>query len=208
MCPRRRTHRLREVRTRLAYLYSFHAAVPLLALLLICACSPAAEVREDGSAPDSLPSPANVPSEVEKLAPLVDSAIPFAAVGQAGWEYHQEASVDLNRDQVPERLVVIANATMHNGEPQWDDAHIWQVYVEEPGGERTYLFSRWVQLGPLDVSLTRADGTRPPALLIMERGPHLLGLYKFRYGGPADVQLVERTQWETDPSPWHRAPEA
>jgi hypothetical protein len=182
-------------------------ALLLPAVLLMCACTQTAEVGGGSSIPDSLSSRATTAAEAEQTAPLVDAAIPYAAAGQAGWEYHQEAVVDLDGDAAPERLVVIANASMHDGQPSWDDAHIWQVYIQEPGGERTYIFSRWVQLGPLDVRLTRADGTRSPTILIVERGPHLLGAYEIRYGGPADAHVVQRVQWGTDPSPWNRGPE-
>lgn len=76
----------------------------------------------------------------------------------------------------------------------WDDAQVWQVYVEEPGGGRTYVYSRSVQLGHLEVAVTPAEGDRARGLIITERTPHALAVYEVSYGGRGDARATRRMQ--------------
>ena len=140
--------------------------------------------------PVSRPASDDAPGSSE--AP-VDAAIPEAVAGQEGWNYQRAASADFDGDGREERLVVTARVAMRDGEPLWEDGQTWQAYVEEPDGQRTYLFARFVQLGTVEGLVTRpseADGT--PLILLTEQTPHFLRIYEIRYLGPANVHTETR----------------
>ena len=96
-------------------------------------------------------------SPEDRVVDLINPNYPPAVGGEPGWEYHQTLTADLDGDGVDERVSVTTNAFWMPDEKEfgWDDGHPWHVYVEEPDGTRTYLFSNWVQLGRLDVILDR-----------------------------------------------------
>src|SRR5688500_13904146 len=72
---------------------------------------------------------------------------PPAVAGDEGYGYHQVGNHDLDGDEVTETVHVIAKAIKDGSEYSRDDGSPWHVYVEEPTGERTYLYSDFVQLG-------------------------------------------------------------
>jgi hypothetical protein len=131
---------------------------------------------------------------------LVDPTHPKAVAGQRGWGYHRSASVDLDGDGTREKIYLVANVSLKKGRPLWDDGQIWQVYVEGPSGVRTYLYSRFVQLGRLEVMVTPAEQGSGRNLLIIERTPYSMGLYEIRYLGRGEVRSVELVRRTVDPS--------
>lgn len=131
---------------------------------------------------------------------LVDPSHPRGAAGAKGWGYYRSASADLDGDGASERIFLIANVSLRRGRPLWDDAQVWQVYVERPGGGRTYMYSHTVQLGHLEVMVTPAEGGRGRGLIIIERTPHAVVVYEVRYGGGGDVRAVELMRRGVDPS--------
>lgn len=130
---------------------------------------------------------------------LIDPQRPRAVAGQAGYEYQKVASADFDGDGVEEKVFLIANAAVVNGEPQWDDGQTWQVYVEEPTGERTYLFVRFEQLGMVEAVTARAEANQAPKIVLIERTPWLVGAYEIQYRKPTDVQVRVLVQQTLDP---------
>src|SRR5688572_2728651 len=79
------------------------------------------------------------------LGALIDTGIPAAQAGQPGWVYTQRAQADFDADGQVETAVLISDVTLDKGgAPLWEDGHRWQLYIEEPGGERTYLFRQFL----------------------------------------------------------------
>lgn len=109
---------------------------------------------------------------------LLDPQYPPMVVGE-GWGYHETAEADLDGDGAREAVSVIARAT---GPEDFDDGQPWQVYIEEPDGRRTHVYSRWVQLGHLEVYVSDDEGKA--SLIILEKQGFSLVMYRVYYGGP------------------------
>ena len=62
---------------------------------------------------------------------------------------------DLTGDGAPERVVMTARVEMSRGRPLWDDGQPWQVYIEYADSTRTYMYANRLQLGMLEMRLTR-----------------------------------------------------
>jgi hypothetical protein len=121
---------------------------------------------------------------------LRDTSIARAVAGDPGWPYTQRVSADFDADGISETAVVISDVTLdRRGRPIWEDGHRWQVYIEEPTGERTYLFRRFLPNGQLQADVVRREsGTR--ALLLVARTPTHLSVYEVKYSGPERIVLV------------------
>ena len=129
---------------------------------------------------------------------LIDPAIARAESGAPGWEFERRARGDFDRDGVQETAVLIANVSKRNGELLWDDGQAWQLYIEEPDRTRTYVMSRIVQLGRLELLAgTAGDGVTP---LVVEQTPHVLAVYEIRYRGPDNAAAIELVRRELDSS--------
>lgn len=128
-------------------------------------------------------------SPEERSVDLISPHYLPAVGGTPGWEYHQTLSADLDSDGVAERVSVTTNAVWMPEQKEfgWDDGHPWHVYVEEPDGSRTYLFSNWVQMGRLEVILDREG---PGLFIVSSRGGGLV-VYRGTYGGPGQMKTVE-----------------
>lgn len=140
------------------------------------------------------------PTETVAAVPvqLVDSAITPAIAGKDGWNYHQTAETDVDGDGQAERVVMSARVELVRGRPAWDDGQPWQVYVEEPDGQRTYLYAQRLQLGTLTMRVTSADaGT--PSIVLLENLPDRVSVYEAAYEGPARVTVETRLQRNVDP---------
>ncbi len=131
---------------------------------------------------------------------LVEPDIPPAVAGEQGWDYVQRAVVDLDGDGEQEQAVLTARVEMVDGRPAWDDGQPWQVYVEEPGGERTHVYARRLQLGTLTLRLGRAAPAEPPMILLIEHLPDRLALYEISYERPGRAEVTERFLRDLEPS--------
>ena len=102
---------------------------------------------------------------------LTDTTIVAAEAGAKGWMYEQKVSVDFDADGQMETAVLISDVTLDAaGRPLWEDGHRWQVYVEEPTGERTYVYRQFLPNGSLAADVVRREsGSR--TLLLVERTP-------------------------------------
>ncbi|HEX6989657.1 MAG TPA: hypothetical protein VF282_09360 [Bacillota bacterium] len=104
------------------------------------------------------------PDDPEAGLDLIDPVYPQPLQG----DYRRTAPADLDGDGQQEQVVVLAAVERVRDDPTtapglgdfaWDDGQPWQVYVEEPHGRRTYLFSRFVQLGTVE-ALVDPDNRR------------------------------------------------
>jgi hypothetical protein len=121
---------------------------------------------------------------------LTDTSIVRAEAGTKGWMYEQKVAVDFDADGQIETAVLISDVTLDaGGKPLWEDGHRWQVYVDEPTGERTYIYRQFLPNGSLTADVVRREsGTR--TLLLIARTPHALNLYEVKYSGPQRIVLM------------------
>lgn len=130
---------------------------------------------------------------------LVDPSIAPAVAGTNGWNWQQSAQVDLDGDGKAERVVLTARVELRRGRPAWDDGQPWQVYVEAPGGRRTYLYAQRLQLGTLAMRVSRAEAGQPATLVLLEQLPDRLGVYEATYQGPGRASVTTRFRKDVDP---------
>jgi hypothetical protein len=130
---------------------------------------------------------------------LVDSAIPPAIAGEAGWNYRQAAEVDLTGDGQPERVVLTARVELYRGRPAWDDGQPWQVYIEAADSTRTYIYAQRLQLGTLTMRVGRSEPGQPATVVLLEHLPDRLSLYEVSYPLPGRVSVAVRFQRDVDP---------
>jgi hypothetical protein len=130
---------------------------------------------------------------------LVDPAIPPAVAGADGWNYHQSADADLTGDGQAERIVLTARVEIYRGRPAWDDGQPWQVYIETPDGQRTYVYAQRLQLGTLAMRVGLGANGRPATVLLVEHLPDRLSLYEASYHGPDSTSVVVLAQRNLDP---------
>lgn len=132
---------------------------------------------------------------------LIEARVPRAAANDPGWMYQQRATADFDGDGAREDAVLISDVTLDaNGLPLWEDGHRWQVYVEEPGGMRTYLYARFLPNGHLTADLTTEDSLTTPTILLMERTRDMVGIYQFRYDVDGTAVLMQRVNRTLDPT--------
>jgi len=110
----------------------------------------------------------------------------YSTVVDEDWTYRKYLSADLDDDGTVESVLVTTSAGVDpkTGQVGWDDGHLWRVYVEEPKGQRTLIFSDWVQLGRLEVFL----GERPSGLLLQRAEGVGTVIYQVAYRGPQQVE--------------------
>ena len=141
---------------------------------------------------------ATSPHSTSQSTDLINPALGRVVAGAPGWEFERRVQGDFDRDGVQETAVLIANVSKRNGQLLWEDGQAWQLYIEEPDGARTYLVSRIVQLGRLELLAgTPGDGVTP---LVVEQTPHVLAVYELRYRGPHNATAVELVRRELDAS--------
>lgn len=147
------------------------------------------------STAQSIPYPA-----VDLVSPRHDDAV----IGKAGWAHGQSATGDFDGDGTAERAVIIANAEDYRGRVLWNDGQIWQVYIEEPDGTRTYVYKQFLQLGSVLARVSRPETPDPAAtgkptpsrILLLEQVPQRFSAYEVHYAGPGNAQafaLLQRT---------------
>ncbi len=138
--------------------------------------------RQDFAAPPNLPDQAVIVS-------LVDPNYP-AAEGEPGWDYRQEVEADLNGDGALEHILVTARAERSPANPNeylWDDGQPWQVLVTSSKGEKTLVYSRWVQIGQLRVLVGEPEESGGHHLIILELTGANVSMYEVEYRGPGQV---------------------
>jgi hypothetical protein len=163
--------------------------------VVLCACAkdaPPPRTGNDGLRVDtsSLASPS---------VQLVDSTIPPAVAGEAGWGYQQSTHADLTGDAQLERVVLTARVELYRGRPAWDDGQPWQVYVEAPDGTRTYVYAQRLQLGTLAMRVSRSEAGQPASIVLLEHLPDRLTVYEVSYLGPGRISVTVRFQRDLDP---------
>lgn len=114
--------------------------------------------------------------------------------------YSRAAQADLDGDGEAERVVLMARAEVRDRRPLWDDGQPWQVYVEESGGERTYLYARFVQLGSVTMRIGLGEEGRRPSVVLVEHVPDRVAVYELQYSGASQVELVHRYERLLDPT--------
>lgn len=124
------------------------------------------------------------------IGALSDTAIPRAEAGEQGWMYSQRAQADFDADGQIETAVLLSDVTLNNGgAPLWEDGHRWQVYIEEPTGERTYIYRKFLPRGKLTAEVVRREsGTR--TLLLIAQTPDHIGIFEVKYSGPQRIVLM------------------
>ena len=124
------------------------------------------------------------------IGTLTDTAVAMAEAGQPGWKYQQRVSVDFDADGQLETAVLISDVAMDAaGMPLWEDGHRWQLYVDEPTGERTYVYRQFLPNGSLTADVVRREsGTR--TLLLVARTPQSIQMYEVKYSGPQRIVLM------------------
>lgn len=140
---------------------------------------------------------ADTTAPVPSVQPI-DSLIAPAVAGEDGWNYHQSSEVDLTGDGLLERVVITARVELYRGRPAWDDGQPWQVYVESPEGERTYVYAQRLQLGTLTMRVTRGD-TTAPTVVLLEHLPDRLRVLEATYAGPGAVSVTVGFERDLDP---------
>jgi|GEM_PF-6087140 len=102
--------------------------------------------------------------------------------------YYKTAQADLDGDGVEETIHVTTGAGWSDQYGfGWDDGHAWHVYVTEPDGTKTYVYSNWVQMGRLDVFATM----EPARIVILYvAGAGLIG-YEVTYKGPGQHEAIQ-----------------
>lgn len=151
---------------------SMKRTLPLLATLLVIGC------RLSDMQPDA------------SIGALSDTGMPRAGAGQPEWLYAHRASADFDADGQMETAVIISDVTLgDDGNPIWEDGHRWQVYVEEPDGERTYVFRQFLPWGRLTAEVVRREsGSR--TLLLVARTRERISVYEVRYSGPQRLVML------------------
>jgi hypothetical protein len=124
------------------------------------------------------------------IGTLIDTTIVRAEAGEKGWTYQQKVSMDFDADGQMETAVLISDVTLDGrGAPLWEDGHRWQVYVDEPTGERTYILRQFLPNGSLTADVVRREsGTR--TIMLVARTPQTINVYEVKYSGPQRIVLM------------------
>jgi hypothetical protein len=164
----------------------------VLAILLLASCGDSETASSDSGRVAATPSTATAAtSPVENCGgePVNLVKRPPAVAGDEGYQYHQVLKADLDKDGTDETAHLIASVQkVRRDEWAWDDGHAWHVYVDEPDGHRTYLFSDWIQFGTLDVHLISPGES---TLALQHDSANGFGLYCVRYLGPGRVESAK-----------------
>lgn len=128
---------------------------------------------------------------------LVNPDLPRAQAGDRGYGYHQVAEDDFDGDGVQETAHVIAQLTKGpDGEYMGDPEPEYHVYVDEPSGERTYLFSGFVWGGKLEVDVSKGDWS---VFVIQYEGASAFEVYCGAYLGPGKVRSTNVASFGRSP---------
>ncbi len=126
-----------------------------------------------------------------KIEELIDDRYSKATAGEPGWEYAVTAAVDLDKDGESETLVLVANVSIYNGRPAWNDGQAWQAYVVESGGERIDLYRQYIQMGKVSLAISENSENGPPAVLLTENTDNHIRMIEIHYHGPDEITATE-----------------
>jgi hypothetical protein len=165
----------------------------LSAVVLASGCEPPAAEVVPAVTPE--PGPAVVPEVALEPVDLVER--PDVDLDDGTWGYRRRMEVDLDGDGVDEEVLLAAQAErVGAGEVAWDDGQAWAIRVGPTGGGQL-VYARFVQLGRLQ--LTVLDET-PRALLVEERTPHALRVFRVEYPHERGARVTKVAEWPLDPS--------
>lgn len=135
----------------------------------------------------------------DSIGDLIQSRVPPAVAGDAGWAYQQQVVADIDGDGGDETVVLISDVTLGaSGQPLWEDGHRWQVYVREPDGRITRLYARFLPNGQLTADLVVPPSGSMIGIVLLEHTPHRIGVYEYRYRGPTNVDVYRRLDRDVD----------
>ena len=123
---------------------------------------------------------------------LIDPAYPLVVAGEAGWDFVETASADLNEDGYSEKIIVMARVERDPKRPRefmWDDGQTWQVYIEDEPGKRSHIYSRYVQLGRLEVVIGHQEEDGPHSIVLLELGGAGIAAYRINYKDPGQYSV-------------------
>ncbi|MFP4350164.1 MAG: hypothetical protein ACOC3W_06085 [Thermodesulfobacteriota bacterium] len=126
-----------------------------------------------------------------KMAELIDDRYSKATAGEPGWEYAVTTAVDLDKDGESETLVLVANVSLYNGRPAWNDGQAWQAYVVESGGERIDLYRQYIQLGKVSLAISENAENGPGTVLLAENTDTHIRMIEIHYRGPDEIRATE-----------------
>ena len=134
---------------------------------------------------------------------LVDPDLPRAQAGDRGYGYHLVAEDDLDGDGVKETAHVIAQLTKDpDGKYSGDFEPRYHIYVDEPSGERTYVFSGFVWGGRLEVDVSPGDRH---VFVIQYEGASAFEVYCAEYLGPGKVMSMKIASFGRSPALFRQA---
>lgn len=185
------------------------AVLVLPALLGGCRQETAGAPGAPDQAADSSRSAEPLRRAADSVDQLIETRVPRAVAGQAGWMYQQRVSADLDMDGTSESAVLISDVALDaRGQPMWEDGHRWQVYVEEPDGARTYLYARFLANGKLTVELSQpgSTSTSAPTLTFVEQTPATIAIFEIAYNGAEKAEIVTRFERGIRPGTFNGSP--
>jgi hypothetical protein len=138
-------------------------------------------------------------AQPDTVADLIQSRVPAAVAGDSGWRYQQQVVADIDGDDEDETVVLISDVVLDGaGQPLWEDGHRWQVYVREADGRVTRLYARFLPHGKLTAELAMPPSGATHGIVLIEQTPSHIGVFEFRYRGPARVDVYRRLDRELD----------
>lgn len=180
----------------------------LLGMLLVLGSCGDGGSASSGGRVETAPTTSSAEPQVEECSgesvDLAQSRAP-AVAGDEGFDYHQIAELDLDGDQIEETAHLLASVEKTEAHGYlWEDGHEWHLYIEEPDGQRTSIFSGWVQFGTLDVHVVEAaDGEI--GLALQHDSANYFALYCARYLGPGEIRSVRVADYTPSPQHFSRA---
>ena len=137
----------------------------------------------------------------DSIAPMLDARVPAAKAGDPGWMYAQRVTADFDGDDRDETAVLISDVTLDNGgAPLWEDGHRWQLYIEEPDGQMTRLYAKFVPRGRVTADVGVPSAGKELYIVVVEHSPDRMGVYEYEYRGPMNADVRKRLERDLDPT--------
>ncbi len=140
-------------------------------------------------------------AQPDAIESMLDSRVPAAKAGDAGWMYAQRVVADFDGDDKDETAVLLSDVALDaRGAPLWEDGHRWQVYVEEADGTVTRLYARFVPRGKVTADVGVPSAGKELYIVVVEHSPERMGVYEFEYRGPQKADVRKRLERDLDPA--------